>query len=388
MDYLVGQGEAVSSARLGMRIARALALPAAAIDDATRVGLSQVPQAEAETFAKELLSRDDSVEAHRVYQEVLIEANQRDRAIKEYAARLASHPGSPDAEYLAMRVLPYEEERKMIDGVVDRYPDHPFLLRAGVFVHYSEGDFGKVALMSERFRAVNRVEWQKIMEIEVDALVGLGRGSEALDLLRSIDEDASTPVAFKHRAELLAFRVAHRLARSAGEEPTMPDYGTEGWVPAFARATAGVALTNHEIERLKDGDMKSSMAIAMDARTDPAAALAKVRKATAGSIALLPASVTVLLLAEAARVSDAGVVEKLRGPFGGRAADAMVGYVKTGTFDDSIRDYPLELQAALHLVRSRVGELSAKEKAACIARAKDADLLKGPVTVAMEGWTS
>ncbi len=388
--YLWEQGDAVSAGRLGMTVARALVVPAAALDGVMQAALREVPAAEAEAFAKELLSHDDSVEAHRIYQDALLHAGQRDRAMREYDARLAARP-SADAEYLALRVKPYEEERTRMDAVVARYPSHPFLLRAQLFVHASALDFEGVVAAAERLRAVKPESWRELLDWHVEALVALARGPEARGLVPSSFGERGPRAPDNRHTDILAFRVAHRVALDSGTgaaEPSMADPDGDGWSPAYARASAGLSIGPAEYDRLKDDEMKIALVIASDARSAPGDAVARAKKASARSLTLLPASVTTLLLGEAARVEDAEAVEKLGRPFGKRVVGAIAAYVHSGQLDDSVLDLPLELQAALHLVRSRVSLLSPKERSDCLAWARKADVFKGPVTVAIGGWTS
>ena len=93
VNYFESHGEVEKGARLTLQVARATLATAAAmgteIDDAVGV----LPAADGEAFARDLLARDDSLEANRIYQNVLLESHQRARAVSEYDARLAAKPG-------------------------------------------------------------------------------------------------------------------------------------------------------------------------------------------------------------------------------------------------------------------------------------------------------
>jgi hypothetical protein len=386
INRLFSKGDTGEAARLGVRVARALRAPAKELDGVTHSALLMLPPSEAEAFAKDLLSYDDSIEAHRVYQDILLTSHQRDRAVREYEDRLSAHPDSPDAAYLALRTKTLEEERAPVDALIVRYPTHPYLLRAHLWSHYSDRDFGPVAASADRLHEVDPRAWRDVLTQHVDALVALGRGSDARDRLHEVMGAHSLAVDERGSATILDFRVAHALApKDELDIPASPSSDTSAWWPFSVRADTGLPLAN--VSTLKDEQMKTAALVISDARTDPDKALQLLKHASAGIVAFLPSSVATLLLAEATRTHDADAVRALGSPFGKALTDAIEAYVTSGTSDELLLSLSLEMRAALDLVRSRVTGLVASERDAALARAKTEDVLKGPVTVAMNGWT-
>jgi hypothetical protein len=384
--WLAGRGQTAKATQLAMRVLSADHATAAEIPAALEGLLRTAPLAEAESFAKDVLSRDDSIDAHRIYQSILLGNGLRARAQAEYDARLAARPNDGDAEYLSLRVRTIAEERRAIDAALARHPNHPYLRRVQVYVHYAARDFAQVLATSEALRQLDPAIWQKVLHPHVEALVALDRGQEALGLSRSIADDQSQPLAIRKEAEELAFRVAHRIG-SPAPPPVSPD--EDGSHSAYLKAVAGIDMSWQAIDALKDDHLREALRIAAAARSKPDSAIALARKADAASIGALPMSVRTLLLAESARRDEGrDILTKLGGGLSPQVLDAMAAYVNTGTQSDELVDLPLELQGALDLVRSRVVTISAAEKRDALSRAKRSDLLRGPVTVAIEGWPS
>jgi len=379
----MSRGEAETGARLALTIARVTRT--SAMGDAIESALAVVPTAEGEAFAKDLLARDDSVEANRLYQNVLLLSHQRARAVSEYDARLAAKPGA-DSEYLALRVRSNEEGHRRVDEVVSRYPDHAFLRRSQIYAHYANLELPEAAAACEALRRIDAKIWLRSIDQCVDALVGVGRGTDALALLREMATDSSKSASERKSAEILGYRVAHRIGVSVPE--VTPGADDDDSLPVYVRAVTGLPIEPAAIGKVKDEQLREALRIAGDARTDPDAALARIRKADPKATSGVPPAIRVLLLAEAAHRGDGSdvVARLVTMGFEKRGADAMMDFVRTGTVGEEIDDLSLELRAALELGRSRADGLSVKERADLVALAKKSDVLRGPVTVAILGW--
>jgi hypothetical protein len=99
-------------------------------------------------------------------------------------------------------------------------------------------------------------------------------------------------------------------------------------------------------------------------------------------------AVRVILLGDAARRDGGGdLVKKLDGGlFPKRTLDAMLAYIANGTRSDELEELAREFRAALDVARSRTPGLGSKEKSDALARAKAGDVMRGPVTVAIQSW--
>jgi hypothetical protein len=387
LNYYSQHGEGAAAARLDLKVARALLLPASELDeDVIRLELSNLPSAEAEDFAKELVARDDSVDAHRLYQDVLIDGGQRSRAVAEYSARLASHPGSPDAEYLSLRARPMDEQRKTVDALVARFPDHVYLRRIHVLVHYAQREFAPMVESAEALRRLAPPVWVGLMDEQAEALLGLGRGDSALTMLLGFADDASQAGQARRHAKMIAYRVANRIGAPLPVVPAEPD---DGEVALFVRAATGVSIPASEVASIKDPDGRETLEIVAEARARPDQALARLRRASHDVALRLPFSVSTLLLGEAARRDDRAVLDKLTGgEITKHTADAMVSFVQRGENSEEVAGLPLEIRAALEFARSRAGGITEKERSERLEEAKASDIFRGPVSVAIAAWPS
>jgi hypothetical protein len=386
INYLESRGDVEKAARLTLQVARATLATAATMGTEIDEAVGQLPASDSETFAKELLARDDSLEANRIYQNVLLESHQRVRAISEYDARLATKPGA-DSEYLALRVRPEVEEHQKIDAVVSRFPRHAYLRRAQALTHYAELELSATASACDALKELDPKVWLDSIDACVDGLVGVGRGEEALQALAGLATDSSATTSSRHDAEVLAYRVAHRIGKAAPEvKPDDDDEDPEA-APLYARARTGLPLDPAAIEKVKNEPLREALRVSVDARSNPDAALARVRRGDPMTALRLPAAVHVLLLAEASRRDDSSdVAARLAAGGLGRGAEAITSFVRTGRVTDEVAGLPLEMRAAMELARSRVAGLSAKERTELVALARTSDILQGPVTVALSSW--
>ena len=385
VNYYESRGEVEKGARLTLQVARATLATAAAMGAEIDEAVALLPAADGEAFARDLLARDDSLEANRIYQNVLLESQQRARAVSEYDARLAAKPGA-DSEYLALRVRPQEEEHEKVDAVVARFPRHAYLRRAQALTHYADREFSATASACDAMKELDPKIWLDSIDACVDGLVGAGRGDDALSALKVLAADPSATSSSRHDAEILAYRVAHRIGKAA-PEVTSSDDDDPVAASLYARARTGLSLDPAAIDKVKNDLVREALRVSMDARSNPDAALARVRKADPMATLRLPAAVHVLLLAEASRRGDASdVAGRLAAGGLGRGADAITSFVRTGKVTDEVSGMPLEMRAAMELARSRTAGLPARERADLVALARTSDLLQGPVTVAITGW--
>src|SRR5205823_844493 len=123
------------AARLALTVAGASRTPAAKLGVDFEQLVALAPRDQAEAFTRDLLARDDSVEAHRIYQDWLLGTDQRARAIAEYDARAEARPDDGDAEYLAIRLRDEPDERPIVDAAVARHPKHAYLRHMQIYAH-------------------------------------------------------------------------------------------------------------------------------------------------------------------------------------------------------------------------------------------------------------
>ncbi|HEY8086931.1 MAG TPA: hypothetical protein VIF09_03780, partial [Polyangiaceae bacterium] len=387
LTYLAEKRDAKLAVRLAMAVATAQQTRAADLPDATEALVSTAPLADAEPFAKALVARDDSVAAHRIYQNLLMVNGLRARAVSEYDERRAARPDDADAAYLAVRTRTLDEERKVIDALVAKYPQHAYLRRVQVYVHYATAEFPEMLAASEALRRLDEHQWEEGLEGHVEALVAVGRGSDALDLTGALGADTKRSVDARRGTQILGYRVAHC---TGGVEPAVaPEEGDEGWFPLWLRARSGQSVSSSEVDAVKVEHVRAALRIMSAARSAPDGALSLVRSAETSTIDVLPPVVRILLLAEASRKEETRqLVTKLAGfQYPQKTVDAVVAYLD-GTASDDVSELPLELRAALDFALSRSSRATDAQKKAALQRAKKGDVLRGPVSVAIAGWPS
>ncbi len=383
--YMAQHGEPQKAAHVYLHVATAERATALKLGQTAEALIPTASREDAEAFTKALLARDDSVDAHRLYQDWLLSTGQRDRAVAEYDARAKAHPDDADAEYLSLRLREDADPRVAIDAAVARHPKHAYLRHMQIYAHRLPRDFEVIAAAADVLREVDMRLWARNMPEHVTSLVALGRGKDALDMLVAASRDPSLEPNDAKRAQFFAYRVAQQLGANGPGLPLDAD-APEGF-PLMERAACGLDLDASDIDVLHDEDVKTSLRIARAARTSPDAAVKSADAASERALAQLPTATAALLFGEAWRRGDEALEAKLSTQFGGKkTADAMTAYLRAGTLSEELRGLPIELLAALDFERSRAAGLDPKEKSACLARAKESDALHGPVTAAIGGW--
>jgi hypothetical protein len=384
-SYLFQHGEAEKAAHIYLRVAKAERLPANKLGQTLEGMIALASREDAEGFAKDLLARDESVDAHRIYQDWLLSTSQRDRAVAEYDARAKAHPDDADAEYLSVRLREDADPRIAVDAAVARHPKHGYLRHMQIYAHRMPRDFDVIASAGAVLLEVDAHLWTRDIAEHATALVAQNRAREALDML--VKAGAKLEAADAKLAQFYAFRVALKLGEP-GQVLPREDDAPEGFM-LTQRVACGLDIDMSDIGLLKNDDRKAALRIARAARGSPDAAIDGIRGASDRTLAELPTSVVALLFGEALRRGDAAVQAKLVTQLGNKkTADAMTAYIRAGTVSEELRALPLEMIAALDFARSRLDGVDAKEKKESLARAKQADALHGPVSVAIEGWPS
>jgi hypothetical protein len=384
---LLARGRLADASRVVLAVETAERRPASKLSPQEAQLLSRGSFAESEAFAKELLSRDDSVLAHRLYQDVLFFNGERARARAEYDARRAARPNDPDAAYLALRTRPLAEERSAIDALVAKYPDHAFLRRVQLYVYYARPELSQVLAAAEALRRLDPAAWSDLLTEHVDALVGLGRGAEAASLASEVAADSSLSPETRKQARMLRYRVAHWLGTPLPEGK--PEEGETADYALFVRGLAGEELTSAQVELVKDPTLKRALRVARAAQAAPGTATDLARQAGKEGLETVPPSVRMLLIAESARREETrALVPALAGDtYPKPMLDSLLAYVTEGrALAEGAESLPLELRAAVAFVRSRVAGISPAEKAAALDLAKRLDVLRGPVSVAIAAW--
>ena len=387
LRYLLTHGRAADASRLAFGVARGEQLDAAHLPEGFEAALMAAPPAEAESFLKDLLERDDSVPAHRLYQGFLKSQKLLPRAIAEYDARLVAHPNDPDAEYLALRIKPDEEEHAKVDALVERFPAHAYLRRVQFHVHFEAHEYDVAIRAAEALHTLDDAMWgSDAFERHVEALLAAGRGRDALALTHAAALEPSPPGPSRQTAELLGYRVGHAI----DDPQKLPIVANEDEAHVAAllfQAQVGDEVSAPEIELVTFPDAKEALRMVRAARTNPVAACELAKQSHPEAFGILPAPVRMLLLGEASRRGLRELAEQLdQGWLPAPVLEDVVAYVGGASSDESTNGLPLEAKAALDFVRSRNTALSPEVRSAALKQAKQEDVFRGPVSLAIAQW--
>ncbi|WP_437318302.1 hypothetical protein [Sorangium sp. So ce385] len=391
---LVGAGKAALGAELAARYAEHTDYDVPASERA--VGLlmnAEDEQGAAAVADRARRAHPDSVELHRQYQKVMTMVGRRHELIDEYKGRHEGDPGSADAAYLYVRLLSGPAVNEALAGMLERFPDHPYLLRTLAYQASHDGKHQLALDTLEKLRGVDRALAEDSVALEVTAAVGLGQVERARSLVAAaLAASQESPLERRELAEqaLLLARLEPKASIERALDPLRGKGDEEtALLRLRARVDAGLEVSAPELARVSDPALRSALELAVLLRADPRAAVARLTGAEKAVFHHLSLPVWVLLMAEAVHAEGAGAaLAKLeQASLLGRAfTRGLIEYVRDGTRFSEIDDLPDAVRAALHFGRARHRALAAEERQSLLALARREDALHGAVSVAMESW--
>ena len=328
-----------------------------------------------------------TLEDHRVVQDLYRAAGQLESLIERYRARFEAQP-TAEAAYLYARLLDAADALPVVDGALKDAPDDQWLHRtrlwcADQLLHWDDA-VAETGFFEKHAELKDVQGWTTLLRMR--ALVALGRGGEALDVLKAkLDGEAhwSTGDAV----------LVERVAARAGVKPWVEPFSRVGDPSAspserqlfkyFYELSAGhLNPARPSAQKLNTFDVLEA------ARKNPAQALQKLNAlAPAQELYVMPEMAWVLL-GEAWRVGDDAAADKLsRFAQGGGDGALLKRFIDDGD-EHGLRDATLEARLALMLARSRA--LAARGDAqgakAMEARLEAADPLRGLAVLAVTEW--
>jgi tetratricopeptide (TPR) repeat protein len=326
---------------------------------------------------KGLAQHDDRIELHRVYQDLRIDAGEREQVVAEYRAQLAKAPSDVMAGYLVARIEAPAVALSMLRDLHERAPADRYVLRAYAHELASALDHAAAVAVWDALEKVDRTDYEEALPLMGQALAALGRTNEALQKLSQAVSDES-------RSGALERAVMYARIASAGkvEDP----YALAKKLPSFRQpavntrffARLGVAPLTADAAAL-DEEVRAANKLEVMARTQPSAALALASSAPAEILRNMPEEVWFLLYAEATRLSpkaDSPTRKMLRQycPAGPVWPDVVERFVRDGVESDELQRLPLDMRAKLYFARAR-SEVPADERSQWLQKARAADLL-------------
>ncbi|XXX78464.1 hypothetical protein WMF30_06795 [Sorangium sp. So ce134] len=391
---LAGAGKAALGAELAARYAehtgydfpdaeRAVALLMNVADEEGAVALAD----------RARRAHPDAIDHHRQYQNVMTMVGRRAEVIAEYKGRHEGDPGSADAAYLYVRLLPSPAADEALAGMLERFPDHPYLLRTRAYQAGRDGKHQLALDTLEKLRGIDRALAADSVELEVYAAVGLGQVERARSLVAAaLGASQESPIERRGLAEqaLLLAQLEPKIPVDRALDPLHGKGEAEtALLRLQARVDAGLAVSAPELARVEDAALRGALELAVMSRSDPRAAVARLPGADEAVFRHLSLPVWVLLMAEAVHAEGAGAALarlEQHSPLGRVFTRGLIAYVRDGTGFSEIDDLPDAVRAAVHFGRARHRALAADERRSLLALARREDALHGAVSVAMESW--
>ncbi|HEX2571477.1 MAG TPA: tetratricopeptide repeat protein [Polyangia bacterium] len=353
------------------------------------IGEARGPEALLEFARGVVAQHPDSVEAHRVYQQAMLLVGRHAECLAEYRAAHARTPDSSMMGYLRGRLERPAEALPLLGDLVKRFPEDPNLRRALAALLLEQRQFAEALPHFMKYQALAPQDRRPVLEPLARALVATGRAAEAAREVRQFIDDQA--VGDPELSVLYA-----RVARLAGDEAPLPpdhyfgDAGDARRYPNrlwFTCLVEGQAASPEALSSVGDARLRALLDLECAAWRDLDRALAMVRKAPTELVNQLDSSVVLLLAGELARRGDMQAAGRLLDHLTDLSLDraALKAHVVASGKPVDPDDLDLEYQAALALIAGR-RVASPAERARLYQAARRDDILRGPVTLALEHW--
>lgn len=331
----------------------------------------------------------ESIEAHRFYQNYLKLGGKAREAITIYGKMRDSNPGSPMAQYLYARAMPFRESGKLFAELVVRYPDDPYIVRGYSWWQYQSRNYAAALTAFEKLAKFDRKHQWILLQDYASALVALGHADDAAQAVARMAKDQSPEEAFTH-ALLYA-----RVAKLAGyRAPHSPDHfckilaKEDPSLPVLLAVYTGERPSDKQLAEIKNEGVRSYLLFIAAIETDPAAAVILAQKIHDRQLRRLEPSRGILLTGELLRLGKKDEADRVLQAcdLGVIPGDAVRNYILTGEFAEELHEINLDWQAAGHFCRARLLESRGKSGQDLYRMAEEMDLLKGVVTHAVRNW--
>jgi tetratricopeptide (TPR) repeat protein len=341
-------------------------------------------------YGRKLIENNpDSIEAHRTFQNYLKLGGNAQEALTIYGKMRDSNPGSPVAQYLYARAMPFREAGRLFAELAVRFPDDPFIARAHSWSLYQSRNYTGALQVFEKLAKLDRKHLMPILEEYASALVALGRADEAAQMVAGMAGDQAPEDAFTH-ALLYA-----RVAKLAGDRaPHPPDHfckilaKEDPSLPVWLAVYIGERPSEKQLADIKDESVRSYVLFTTAIEADPAAAVMLAQKFDDRLLRRLEPSRGILIMGELLRLGRKDEANRVVQAcnLGVIPGDAVRNYILTGEFAEELHEINLDWQAAGHFCRARLLESQGKSEQGLYRMAEEMDLLKGVVTHAVRNW--
>ena len=392
LEALGWEGRTGEAAALAGRVAKASPdLPEAHLRGVGLANWARGPEAALAAAREAAAALPGEADVLRQLSFFLLATGRREEALRTFRDRAAREPDSALAGYLRARLEPLRVALPAFEGLVRRFPEDANAHRGLAWAYLSAG---RPAAAVQEWEAVRRIapetadglfRWQAV------ALVRAGRTGDAL--AQAAEKAGKTPIPWD--LAILYGQLA-RLAPSPAHPPARyveaaADGVPEPWLATALRARAAAVLGTDPppaaaVDEIPDVRTREASRLLV-AAGDPEKALALASKAPAEALAMMPLGVSAALVGEAARRGDGKLAYRLA-TAGGlvQASEAeILAYVR-GADVEALDEADPEVLAGLLLARARAAQAAGRDANAIYRAAREADTLRGGVSLAISGW--
>jgi hypothetical protein len=341
-------------------------------------------------WVKGLRDERETLELHRIYQDLMKRADRREQALAEYQARLTHKPEDPDAAYLVARLLPNREALAMTQASLSKHPEHVPSLRSLVFTSFNTRRFADALEGWQRIAKASVREADDLAMYAAISQAALGMPTEALATLDKRFEQAELP---GERRWLIALYA--RIAQALPGEDLFKLQGKLGAEAAsdqarlWLRVRIGADLPEADLAAETDAKNREALTLLWLTARDAQRALAKVEASDPAILGGLDSESWLLLYAEALRRDPNSKAAQTLASWSGSTpalSRAVAQYLAGGNADDpELQDLDPTSQAVLQFVRSRRPDLKDAERTSLKNQAMEG-ALPGILTRAMSSW--
>ena len=348
--------------------------------------------AEAARVAKRAAQAKPELEYFRAWRSVAEDADQHASLVPEFAALARAQPDNPDLQYLNATLLSGQAAMDALQEVVNRFPKHARSLSSLAWHQLARADYQGAQKHLQRLHQLAPDEARNMIDVEVQILLALHQGKQALQLLKTslnTQENAQENAQDKHGHARHAVDFA-LLARQLGQADP------EQWIRQVdkdetSRRQLDVqrARASLPVPHTPTADAQPLIDLSLALGNDPAKALKIAQSIPALNLRELAPDQVALLLCEALRARNTVMAQRARELSALLQPDfvRLRDYVNGAAVTLSDSDVNPEIQAAAHLSRSRQPNLAPAERDRLRNLAAQLDFLHGNIHIALEKWT-
>ncbi len=179
-----------------------------------------ISPAEAARVAKRAAQAKPELEYFRAWRSVAEDADQHANLVPKFAALARAQPDNPDLQYLNATLLSGQAAMDALQEVVNRFPKHARSLSSLAWHQLARADYQGAQKHLQRLRQLAPDEARNLIDVEVQILLALQQGKQALQLLKtSLNTQENAQDKHGHARHAVDFALlAHQLGQADPEQ--------------------------------------------------------------------------------------------------------------------------------------------------------------------------